>query len=731
MATGNSGYVDFTASRQGGSQVMRVYWSETYDASTWESVVSIDKVMFSTTAWTGYTYNAAFEILINGVSAVSITESDGWTVSSAGSALKEVLKGGNSLTGSVSGIAHNSDGSKTTAISIRATNWSYPGFWTSYTDYSDFNNPVTVGVPIQFTNNDSKSITLYTIAAASTISTPSGQFGVAQTITVTRQSSSFTHTLKATCLGQEQNITGAISWSGNTGTVSWQPPAAWMDYIPNAQSATCTLTCTTYSGDTAVGTSSISVTLSVTGVNPEPTVAYTEPSGQGHVSKYGNLVQGQSRVAVTVTPGTKRSATVASLSAVVNGSTYYPASPYTFTTSPLTASGSNLITATVKDSRGLSGSGSATVSGVLAYSFPALSSIGVHRCDSDLTPNDSGDYMYISYTAAITALGNANGKTISYRYMMTGGSWSAWTDVVMTAYSQSGTLPAASPAIDITAGIAAGAAYQVEVKLTDDFGSVVRSTSLSTTPVTMDLNEYGDGVAFGKVSTVRKTLDIGDWSAIGRVMGLGQAREQIASGAYLNDYANFGVYAIPDGTALNDAPAGWPTAGGGRLIVSNAIGSTRQPGEVNQTVLQELIHRSGTRWVRYGGSSSGTTVAWDAWQPKDSTTSFGNYASYDKLPDGTLIQWGVHTVSGSGSMSQIGSTGVFRSGFVTVQLPTAFYNTAYSVSGSCRYSTGFLVPIGAIQGTASAFTADCYDFYARPLTDGLLKIYWQAVGRWK
>lgn len=610
MPTGNSGNVDFTASNQGGNQVLRVHWVETYDIATWTSTVAIDHVYFSTTSWTGYTYNASFEILINGQSALSITENDGYTCSSAGTALKEILKAGAALTGSVSGIPHNADGSKATTISIRASTggYAYPGLWTYYWDYSGLNAQM-VGLPNKFTENDSKNITLYTIAAASTISTPDGQFGVAQNITISRQSGGVTHTLVATCLGQTQTI---MTKAATYPTKSWTPPASWMDLIPNAQSASCTITCTTYSGNTAVGTSSISVTLSVTGVNPAPTVAYTEPSGQGDVSRYGHLVQGQSRVAVTVTPGTKRSATVASLSAVVNGSTYYPASPYTFTTSPLTASGNNAITATVRDSRGLSGTGSATVSGVLAYNSPALTSIGVHRCNSDMSANDSGTYMYISYTASITALNNANAKKIAYRYQMTGGSWSAWTEVTMSAYSQSGSLPASGTPIDISTGIANGAAYQVEVRLTDDFGSVVRSTSLSTTPVTMDLNEYGDAVGFGKAPALRRVLDIGDWSAIGRVLGLGQAREGIPANADLNNYVEPGVYGVTTNTTAASL-AHCPTAYAGTLRVWNGNGSASNPGESWYYVVQEYTNTNTDTWRRYGETSGGTTVNWHAW----------------------------------------------------------------------------------------------------------------------
>lgn len=621
MATGNSGYVDFTASQQGGSQVMRVYWSETYDVGTWSSTVSITKVEFSTTAYVGYEYKAAFEITVNGSTAVSISESDGWKVASGGTTLTEVKKNNNSLTGSVSGIAHNADGSKTVNIAIKNTNWSYPGFWTSYSyyDYADLNNPVliTVGVPIKFTNNDSKSIQLYTIAAASTISAPSGQFGVSHTITISRQFSGATHTLVATCLGQTQTI---MTKAATYPTKSWTPPASWMDYIPNATSAACTITCTTYSGNTAVGTDSITVTLSVTGVNPAPTIAWAEPSGQTHASTYGNLVQGQSRVQVTVTPGTKRSATVASVSVTANGKTSaVSGTPYVMTTTALKNSGSNTISATVRDSRGLSGTGSATISGVLAYSAPALT-ISVHRCDSDLTANDSGTYMKITYSATITALNNANGKTIAYRTKMSGGSWSAWTSSTLGSYTASGDL---GP-IDISTGIANGASYDVECKVTDDFGTVTRSTTLSTMPVTMDLNEYGDGVAFGKVSSIRKTVDVGDWDAIGRVLGLGQARKGIASGEDLNDYYTPGVYRISSNAnaqGITNCPSNY--AGTLRVWISN--GGAKNYGDSSYYLLQEYDDTYGNAWRRRGyAENAGDPITWDAnWKGYGTKSALG------------------------------------------------------------------------------------------------------------
>ena len=693
MATGNSGYVDFTASQQGGSQVMRVYWSETYDVGTWSSTVSITKVEFSTTAYVGYEYKAAFEITVNGSTAVSISESDGWKVASGGTTLTEVKKNNNSLTGSVSGIAHNADGSKTVNIAIKNTNWSYPGFWTSYSyyDYADLNNPVliTVGVPIKFTNNDSKSIQLYTIAAASTISAPSGQFGVSHTITINRQFDTATHTLVATCLGQTQTI---MTKAATYPTKSWTPPASWMDYIPNATSAACTITCTTYSGNTAVGTSSISVTLSVTGVNPAPTLATAEPSGQTHVSKYGHMVQGKSRVQVTVTPGTKRSATVASVSVTANGATTaVSGTPYVMTTSALKNSGSNTITATVRDSRGLSGSGTATIAGVLAYSAPSLT-ISVHRCDNDLTANDDGTYMKITYSATITALNNANAKTIAYRTKMSGGAWTNWTSSTLGSYTASGDLGA----IDISAGIANGASYDVECKVTDDFGTVARSTSLSTMPVTIDLNEYGDGIAFGKSSTMRNTFDIGSWGAIGRVLGLGVARAQISSNGDLNDYTEPGVYGIAtDGIAATLANS--PSTDGGQLVVWNANATSSD----TSAVVQERRDYKGNSWRRYATYSGGvwTFTAWVGFGTKAvlglsgiADTEYKNCAGSASLSfslaageAGMVITSGAHNSQKQLFVYQCNSSGTVSQ----VSFRTASYATASVSTNTLTVANGY------------------------------------------
>lgn len=443
------------------------------------------------------------------------------------------------------------------------------------------------------------SIVLTAKASLSTISTGNGTFGTAQTIAVTRYNSSYTHTIKATCAGSTQTI---VTKSSSL-SISWTPPTSFMNGIPNATSAACVLTCETYSGNTLIGSYSITVTLTVpSSVKPAPSLSVSD--SMGYASTYGGYVQGKSKAAVVVTDGNQYSATTASRSTTANGVTYSGAS---FTTGALTTTGSNSISTTVKDSRGRTGTASTNIT-VLAYSAPAISAFGVHRCDSDGTANDDGNYFKVTYAAAVTALNNHNSKTLKYRYRQVGGSWGAWQTIAMSSYSQSGS----SSAIDITSGVENGSSYDVEISLQDDFSTITRATTLSTMPVAMDWNDYGDAVGFGRAPAIRKAVDIGDWNMIGRVLGLGQARESIPENADLNDYIEPGVYGVTTDSSAATL-VNCPSPHAGTLRVWHGTGGSSNPGESWYYVVQEYNDFYGDSWRRSGQSGSGTTVTWGAW----------------------------------------------------------------------------------------------------------------------
>lgn len=135
-------------------------------------------------------------------------------------------------------IAHNTDGTK--QITLQGA-WS-----TSHSSY------ISGG-------NVSGQVTLPQIARASTVSNMTTYLGTAGTINITRQSSSFTHTLTYTF----GNSTGTIATKTSSTSVSWTPPVSLIAEITNASSKTGTITCETFSGNTSVGTSTSTLTLKV------------------------------------------------------------------------------------------------------------------------------------------------------------------------------------------------------------------------------------------------------------------------------------------------------------------------------------------------------------------------------------------------------------------------------------------------------------------------------------
>jgi len=630
MAQGKTGYVDFAASSFYGTQTLRVYWSETYSGST--SDVSITKVELKSSAYFGQSYYGNLLIKINGVTAVTLTENNNSVYLPGQNAFGEVLgAGGVSITGTVSGIAHNSDGSKSVAISIHTNSYAQVGplFYSASPGSIVFTNGASVSIALTRLSVGTLSLTAgtgvtasvtrsgtalsngaalyygdaltvaWTLAsgymlssatlngsaissgathtvtgnvtisisatyAVSSIATGNGTFGAAQTITVTRHNSGYTHTIVASCAGRTQTV----ATKSSSLSISWTPDPAIMAYITGAMSASCTLTCTTYSGDTALGSTSITVTLSLPtsgaySVLPTPSLAVTD--AMGYAATYGGYVQGQSRLAVTVTDGLKYGASAASRSTTAAGGTYTAPS---FTTGVIGSSGA--VSTTVRDSRGQTGTASTTVT-VLPYTAPALVSVGVHRCDSTGTADDNGSYFYADYSVAITALNNLNSKSLTIRYRRTGGAWTS-ISVPLSAYTQSGTTAPVLIDTDYT--------YTVEFTLADDFLTISQTMQLSTTPAVMNFRAGGTGVAFGKAAEYDGTLEVA-WN-------LALYGAQDLSGTVVEFYASStGETVTTCWAKLTDIYDAMPDRSAKRVWVANNFGAMR--GMTGGQKLVEII----------------------------------------------------------------------------------------------------------------------------------------------
>ena len=85
------------------------------------------------------------------------------------------------------------------------------------------------------------------------------------TITISRHSSAFTHTLTY----QFGSLSGTIATKTSSTSVSWTLPDSFYTQIPNSNEGVGTIYCTTYNGNTSIGTSNCGFRAYVTNANPD------------------------------------------------------------------------------------------------------------------------------------------------------------------------------------------------------------------------------------------------------------------------------------------------------------------------------------------------------------------------------------------------------------------------------------------------------------------------------
>lgn len=459
----------FTASAAYPNMQLKLDLSSTANVAANKSTVSWDLYLYVVVAGNyNYSNGNSVNCTLNGTAYINTSNIRAISISGLPVGSKVALGSGSF------DVSHSSDGTKSISVSA------------SFIQTQNANASYSI----------SGTFTLDNIARASqpTLSASSVALGSAVTITTNRASSSFTHTLTY----KFGSATGTIA-TGVGASTSWTPPASLASQIPNSTSGSCTITCTTYSGSTSVGSKTVTLTLTVPNnstYNPTLSLTLAEPSN--HTTTYGGYVQNKSKFQITASPGYKYGATFASLTVSANGTSYtMSASSLTVTTNVLTTSGTNTVTATLKDSRGRSVTATASAS-VQAYTSPTISTLTASRCDSSGNADDGGSYMKISVSAAITALGNKNGKTFTLQYKKTSAA-SYTTHATYTAGYTYSSAPVIAADTD--------SSYDIKITATDSFGSAIKTASVSTAFTLMDFHSSGKGIAFGKVAETENLFD--------------------------------------------------------------------------------------------------------------------------------------------------------------------------------------------------------------------------------
>lgn len=318
-------------------------------------------------------------------------------------------------------------------------------------------------------------MTLTTIPRYSTLTVPNGTLGTAQTITVTRQSSNYTHTIKWVC----GTSSGTICTASTATSFTFTPDVSLAAQNTSGPSVLVTFTITT----TGVGDKQTTATYAIP-ASVKPSVTLGVSDATGYFNTYGAYVQGWSKLKLTATPTLAYGSPITAYAITADGKSYTTAS---VTTDVIQGSGSLPLTAKVTDARSRSSepvSGSITV---LPYAKPTVTA-NAYRCNASGTEDAEGAYMKVGFTADIYSLNGKNAVTYTINYK--GGSG------VTTKIAGSGASYVSDP-IPCDMSLA----WTVDVIVSDNLSSTTVTKVVPIAFTLMDSYHTGKGMSFGKVAT--------------------------------------------------------------------------------------------------------------------------------------------------------------------------------------------------------------------------------------
>ena len=466
-----------------GHYTLRISWSATQNITANTSTITAKMYLVQDPSWSLSIKSRSNTCTIDGVatsfSSPAISSNGGSTI----------------LLGTVSRtVDHNADGTRNVGIS------------------ATFNIDATISGTKYNTITASATVTLDTIPRVSSfsLSASSVTLGNAITISITRQSSSFTHRIKYSWGQQSGTIV-----TGVTTSHSWTVPLSLANYIPNGTSGTCYITVETMNGSTVIGSQTKSFTGTVpTSIVPSiSSVTLSDPSGAVPQSFGGVYVKGKSTVKVVTVANGSYGSSISSYKVNVNGVNL---SGSDVTSGVLDTSGKLSIVVTVTDSRGRTATTTKNIT-VYDYHTPIIFTFDVKRVDSAGNDDDEGTRAKISYETILADVGGKNVGSMAIYYKATNDvNWltAAYVENVPFAISDSVTI----------SGISIDSTYDVRIDLADSFVGSSRSAQIPTAAVVLDFLADGTGMGIGKVAELQNTFDVA-WSSRFR-------REIVADGGF-------------------------------------------------------------------------------------------------------------------------------------------------------------------------------------------------------
>lgn len=382
----------------------------------------------------------------------------------------------------------------------------------------------------------SKSFDLPTIPRSSGVSATPGYIDSPLTISISRHSTAFTHTLSY-AFG---SASGTIATKTAETSLSWTPPIELCNQIPSALRGECTITCDTYNGSTKIGSSSTKVNIDIpkwVQLEPNSSCGSVIPYNAGTVAEsISAFVQGYSKAEVTFIPeniGTSKAygATPKSYYISFEG-VNVTASPYR--TGIISTAGAKQITCYVVDTRDRTTSFTLPFT-VQAYSSPTLSDVSIFRCDKDGNADGEGTYISAKATATYSDLAGNNNVTFDVGYAVQGGG-----------ITERKTMPSGEALILGDGYVSTNSTYIVEIRLIDRLNrGAIYTDYVPTEKVFIQGGLGGNSAGFGKPPERDNVLDVA-WDLQTRGdMYIGEAGHKVAD------------FVIEEGFAANNEADQW------------------------------------------------------------------------------------------------------------------------------------------------------------------------------
>ena len=254
----------------------------------------------------------------------------------------------------------------------------------------------------------SNSLTLPTIPRVSDLSVNKSSVPADGTTTVTatatKKSSSFTDTITVSLGSYSKTVT-----SGTAFTI----PKDWINAI-SGTSATATVTVTTKSGSTTIGSKSVNLTVTVPS-DVIPTVSSISASEAitAVTTAFGNrFVRSLSQLNVKVNAAGVYGSTIKSYAVTLDGVKYQSEE---FQSNALNTAGSVDIVATVTDSRGRTRTLTKTIT-VVDYSAPAITNMTYYPCDANGNRNPNGTNTKVIINGLVASVAGQNSRSLILKY---------------------------------------------------------------------------------------------------------------------------------------------------------------------------------------------------------------------------------------------------------------------------------------------------------------------------